>query len=80
MFHVSCLGICRRHDNSILEKLKFDYLKNKKNFRSEVKIFFFVSQMLSFRHTKQTTKNAADTTFKHNWKDSGDTKYTHLVT
>ena len=28
------------------------------------KTFFLVSQVLSFRHTKQTSKNVADTTFK----------------
>ena len=43
---------------------KFDYLKNEKSFRSEVKSIFLVSQMLSFRHAKQTSKNVADTTFK----------------
>ena len=35
-----------------------------KSFRSERKNFFFlVSHVLSFRHTKQTSKNVADTTF-----------------
>ena len=48
-------------------KLKFDYLKNEKSFRSEIKkTLFLVSQVLSFRHTKQTSKNVADTTFKYN--------------
>ena len=28
------------------------------------KTFFLVSQVLSFRHTKQTSKNVVDTTFK----------------
>ena len=44
--------------------LKVDYLKNEKSFRSEIKSIFIVSQVLSFRHTKQTSKNVADTTFK----------------
>ena len=44
---------------------KVDYLKNKKSFQSEIQsIFFLVSQVLSVRHTKQTSKNVADTTFK----------------
>ena len=36
------------------------------SFRSEKKkkTFFLVSQGLSFRHAKQTSKNVADTTFK----------------
>ena len=35
-----------------------------KSCRSERKNFFFlVSHVLSFRHTKQTSKNVADTTF-----------------
>ena len=33
-------------------------------FPSEIKNFFFVSQVLSFRLTKQTSKNVAATTFK----------------
>ena len=41
-----------------------DYLKNEKSFRSEIKTFFLVSKVLSFRHTKQTSKNVADATFK----------------
>ena len=44
--------------------LKLDYLKNEKSFRSEIKIFFLVLKVLSFRHSKQTSKNVADTTFK----------------
>ena len=28
------------------------------------KTFFLVSQVLPFRHTKETSKNVADTTFK----------------
>ena len=42
--------------------LKFDYLKNEKSFRSKINIFL-ASQVLSFRHTKQTSKNVADTAF-----------------
>ena len=65
MFRVSCLGIWWRHDIWISKMLEVDYLKNKKSFRSEIKsIFFLVSQVLSFRHTKRTSKNVADTTFK----------------
>ena len=30
----------------------------------KLKTFFFVSQVLCFRHTKQTRKNVADITFK----------------
>ena len=45
--------------------LKFDYLKKEKSFQSEVKSIFLVSQVLSFRHTKQISKNVADTTFKN---------------
>ena len=37
MFHVSCLGTWWRHDLWITENLKFDYLKNDKSFRSEIK-------------------------------------------
>ena len=37
---------------------------NKKSFPSEIKTFFLTSQVLSFRHAKQTSKNEADTTFK----------------
>ena len=55
MFCVSCLGIWWRHDIWISEKLKFDYLKNEKSFQSEIKNIFFVSQVLSFRYTKQKT-------------------------
>ena len=64
MFRVSCLGIWWRHDIWISENLKFDYLKNEKSFRSEIKTFFLVSQVLSFRHKNQTSKNVVDTTGK----------------
>ena len=43
--------------------LKFDYLKNEESFRHEIKRIILVLQVLSFRHTKQTSKNVADTTF-----------------
>ena len=45
------------------ETLKFDYLRNEKNFRSEIKTFFLASQVLSFRHKIKTSKNVADTSF-----------------
>ena len=45
-------------------KVKIDYLKNEKSFQSEIKNIFLVLKVLSFRHTKQTSKNVADTTFK----------------
>ena len=61
MFPVSCLGIWWRHDIWISEKLKFDYLKNEKSFRSEVKNIFpcFTNAL-----KKQTSKKVAETTFK----------------
>ena len=50
----------------------FEYLKilnliisrTKKAFEVKEKTLFLVSQVLSFGHTKQTSKNVADTTFK----------------
>ena len=36
----------------------------KRAFEVKQKIFFFVSQVASFRLTKQTSKNVADTTFE----------------
>ena len=36
----------------------------KRAFEVKLKTYFFVSQVLSFWHTKQTSKNVADTTFK----------------
>ena len=65
MFRVICLGIWWYHDIWISKKLKFDYLKKEKSFRSEIKNIFLVSQVLAFRHTKQNSKNVADTTFKN---------------
>ena len=58
------LGYLRRHDIWISEKLKFDYIKNKKSFQSKMKTFILVSQVLSLRLTKQISKNVAYTTFK----------------
>ena len=61
------LGIWWRHDIWIPKMLKFDYLKNEKRFWREMKAFLLVLQVLSLRHTKQTSKNVADTTFKHSF-------------
>ena len=36
----------------------------KRAFKVKEKTFFLVSQVLSFRHKKQTSKNVAETTFK----------------
>ena len=36
----------------------------KRAFAVKEKTFFLVSQVLSFRHTKQTSKNVVDTIFK----------------
>ena len=44
--------------------LKVDYLKNRKSFSSEIKSIFPCFTSPLFRHTKQTSKNVADTTFK----------------
>ena len=52
--------------------MTFEYLKNqnliisrtKRAFEVKQKTFFLVSKMLSFRYTKQSSKNVADTTFK----------------
>ena len=41
-----------------LKKLKFDYFKNEEFYK---KTFFLVSQVFSFKYTKQTGKNLADT-------------------
>ena len=45
--------------------LKVDYLKNEKCFWSEIKSIFPFFESALFRHTKQTSKNVADTTFKY---------------
>ena len=44
--------------------LKFDYSKTKRAFEVKYKTSFLVIQGLLFSHTKQTSKNVADTTFK----------------
>ena len=54
--------------------LKVDYLKNEKSCQSEIKTFFCVLIVLSFRHTKHTSKNVADTTFKDALKAFTDFK------
>ena len=54
-------------DVMILEYLKiqnFIISRTKRAFEVKQKTFFLVSQVLSFTHTKQTSKNVADTTFK----------------
>ena len=38
--------------------------RTKRAFQVKLKTFFLVSRVLSFRHTKQISKNVADTTFK----------------
>ena len=51
--------------------MTFEYLKSqnliisrtKRAFEVKEKTLFLVSRVLSFRHTKQTSKNVADTTF-----------------
>ena len=65
MFRVSCLDIWWRHDIWISKMLKVDYLKNEKSFRSGIKSIFPCFASALFWHTKQTIKNAADTTFKY---------------
>ena len=40
------------------------FSRTKRAFEVKQKTFFLVSQVLSFRVEKQTSKNAADTTFK----------------
>ena len=68
VFRVSWLGISWCHDVWIFRKLKFDYLKNEKSFRSAIKkSFSLVLQVVSFRHTKRTSKNLADTEISLYW-------------
>ena len=55
------LGHWWGHDIWISENLKFDYLKGKKSFWSEIKNIFPCFQVLSFKFTKQTSKNTVDT-------------------
>ena len=61
-FNISCLAISWRHDIWISKKLKYDYLKNKKSFRSSINLFFLVLKVLLFRQTKKNSKNIADKT------------------
>ena len=42
---------------------KADYLKNEESFQSETKSIFSLFRKCSFIHTKQTSKNVANTTF-----------------
>ena len=50
---------------SISEKLKFDYLMNKKSFRYQLKNFFPCFKSALFKLSKQeTSKIVVDTTFK----------------
>ena len=65
-FLVLCLGIWWRHEILISKILKFDFLKNEKSFWSETKNVLQISQVLSCRLEKQTSKNVADLTFKVN--------------
>ena len=44
----------------------------------EIKTFFLVSQVISFKHTKQTSKNVADTIIE-NWKKSSKRKKRKFV-
>ena len=55
MFHASAFDDVMIFE--YLKCLKVDYLKNEKSFQSEIKSIFLVSQVLSFRHTKPTSKN-----------------------
>ena len=55
MFRVSCLGIWRSDNIWILEKLKFDYLKNKESFRSEIKNIKCKVKTLTFTFTFTST-------------------------
>ena len=65
MFGVSCLGIWWWKEIWISEKLKLDYLENKKSFQNEIKKYFsFFHKCSSFRLTKQNSKNVVDTAFK----------------
>ena len=48
---------------NICKVVKNDYLKNEKSFSNWNKTFFLVLEVLSFRITKQISKNVAGTTF-----------------
>ena len=62
VFFISCLGIWWCHKCWISKILKFDFLENGKSFWNK-KTFSQVSQVLSFKLKKQTSKNVANTTF-----------------
>ena len=68
MFRVSWLGIWWRHGIWISKKLKFDYLKNEKSFRSEIKKHYCLAHKCSLIDIQKTGKNVADTTFKEKQK------------
>ena len=74
MFRVSCLGIWWRHDIWISEKLKLHYFKNENSFWREMKNIFPCFTSALFRNTKQTIKNAADTTFRQKLRFNGVSK------
>ena len=60
------IGHLRRHDIWISKNLKYDLSQERKELSKwNKKTFSPVSQVLSFRHTKQTSKNVPDTAFKH---------------
>ena len=66
------------HDQAFDDVMISEYLKSqnliisrtKRAFKVKLKTFLLVSQVPSFRHTKQTSKNVAGTTFK--WVDFTD--------
>ena len=64
VFCFSYSGIWRCHDIWISEKLKVDISRTKRAFEVKWKTFFLVSKVLSIRHTKQISKNVADTTLR----------------
>ena len=51
-------------DIMTFEYLKFDYLRNEKNFRSKTENIFPCFTSTLSRHAKQISKNVVDTTFK----------------
>ena len=53
VFRFSYLIIWWRHAIYISGKLKFDYLKNEKSFRGEIKTFLLTSQMLACEASKK---------------------------
>ena len=48
MFRVSCLGIWWRHDIWVSQMFQFDYFKNQKSFRSEIKSIFSCFEIALF--------------------------------